>query len=108
MRDIVRKRILEKFKYKCNHCGAVDKLEVDHIIPLSKGGRHDEDNMQILCKTCNLKKRNHIDYSQYFITNVSDDYILVNKNIIELFPYHKPNEIIYIFQYYSMIAKKEQ
>jgi hypothetical protein len=32
------------------------KYHVDHIIPLSKNGKHEESNIQILCPTCNVKK----------------------------------------------------
>jgi hypothetical protein len=34
--------------------------EIDHILPISCGGAHIEDNLQILCKGCNLKKGNRL------------------------------------------------
>lgn len=54
-------------KWKCRHCGcrAPKSLrgschqsapELDHIIPLSKGGRHSRDNTQLLCRACNAAK----------------------------------------------------
>ncbi len=80
MRDIVRKRILEKCKNKCQHCGGIERLEVDHIIPISRGGRHDEDNMQILCKKCNLKKGKSIDINKFFMRGDGKNYIFIRKD----------------------------
>lgn len=31
---------------------------VDHIIPLSKGGKDDKSNWQLMCRECNKKKGN--------------------------------------------------
>lgn len=42
----------------CTHCGATENLHVDHIIPISRGGRHSIGNLQMLCATCNLSKKN--------------------------------------------------
>jgi len=41
---------------KCIQCGNKEKLEFDHIIPLSKGGSNTARNIQLLCEECNRKK----------------------------------------------------
>lgn len=41
---------------KCAECGATDYLEFDHMIPFTKGGASTVDNVQLLCRRCNLKK----------------------------------------------------
>lgn len=41
---------------KCVGCGAADYLEFDHIIPHAKGGANSVQNVQLLCRRCNLKK----------------------------------------------------
>lgn len=46
---------------KCGFCRVPlqsgRKVHLDHIVPLSKGGLHDDANLQLLCQECNLKKR---------------------------------------------------
>jgi len=58
-----RHTIFKKYKYRCVECGATNeetRLEIDHIVPLSKGGTNDVENLQVLCKECNLGKSNNL------------------------------------------------
>lgn len=50
--------LLHKYNFTCSACRCTDvkKLTIDHIRPVSKGGRDDIDNLQILCRSCNSKK----------------------------------------------------
>jgi hypothetical protein len=50
----VRRKVLSAGQ--CLKCGTNKKLTVDHIIPLSAGGKNSEDNLQCLCFFCNRKK----------------------------------------------------
>lgn len=50
------KRVFERDENVCRYCGSTARLEIDHIIPLARGGTNDLDNLQILCRHCNAKK----------------------------------------------------
>ena len=61
LRDNVFEKAKDKSgKYKCAVCGRKFKdrimLQVDHIIPMNRGGKTKPDNLQILCRKCNGEK----------------------------------------------------
>ena len=60
----VRKYVLQRNNYQCQSCGKKDtetKLNIDHIIPLARGGSNDISNLQVLCSQCNQRKKHHFD-----------------------------------------------
>jgi len=50
------KAVRERYGAVCLRCKQAAPLTVDHVIPLSKGGTNDADNLQPLCLPCNVKK----------------------------------------------------
>lgn len=46
---------------RCLSCGQSHDLEIDHIVPLEKGGTNTSDNLQPLCAPCNKKKGRSIE-----------------------------------------------
>ena len=50
-----------KKKDKCERCSGTNKLAVDHILPIAKGGTDCIPNKQTLCINCNSKKSDTID-----------------------------------------------
>ena len=64
MTDSLRYDVLRRDGYRCRICGASSsdgaKLEVDHIIPVSKGGKTEMSNLQTLCMRCNRGKRDKL------------------------------------------------
>lgn len=55
----VREYLLEKWGRKCAYCGVKNiPLEVEHIIPKSRGGSNRVSNLTLACRACNLKKGN--------------------------------------------------
>lgn len=56
---VLRHEVFVRDGYKCLECGATnkdEKLEVDHIIPVAHGGTDELENLQTLCRVCNLAK----------------------------------------------------
>jgi len=58
----IRLKILTRDCFRCVYCGRSPatnpgvELHLDHIIPFVDGGENTEDNLQTLCKDCNLGK----------------------------------------------------
>jgi len=52
----VRRAVFERDGFKCRVCGSDQRIELDHIVPISKGGPSTLENLQPLCKPCNLAK----------------------------------------------------
>jgi 5-methylcytosine-specific restriction endonuclease McrA len=57
---LTRKNIYERDAYTCQYCGktlSTEKLNLDHVIPRSRGGKNTWDNLVCSCITCNRKKK---------------------------------------------------
>jgi 5-methylcytosine-specific restriction endonuclease McrA len=53
----VREYLLEKWQRNCAYCSAQNvPLEIEHIVPKSKGGTDRVSNLALACRPCNLKK----------------------------------------------------
>lgn len=56
-----RFEVFKRDRFTCQYCGASAPdvvLEIDHIIPVSKGGKNDVMNLVTSCKDCNRGKTN--------------------------------------------------
>jgi hypothetical protein len=53
--------VLKRDRYRCRICRATDsELEIDHIVPVSRGGPDTLDNLQTLCRPCNRSKSDRL------------------------------------------------
>ena len=54
----ISKIVFERDSYTCRYCSQIGNLlEVDHIVPLSKGGNNDLENLTTSCRKCNRQKK---------------------------------------------------
>lgn len=54
----IRKVVFDRDNYTCQYCGKRGcMLEVDHVIPFSKGGSYELSNLVTACRKCNRQKR---------------------------------------------------
>ena len=58
----LRFTIFNRDNHTCQICGKTrtNDLEIDHIKPISKGGKTEYNNLQTLCHDCNVEKGNKI------------------------------------------------
>lgn len=52
-----KKEVLSRDNNTCQNCGSKKDLQIDHITPISRGGSNEKSNLQVLCRDCNLSKR---------------------------------------------------
>lgn len=63
-----RRRVMERDGFACVDCGRNPRnnpgciLEVDHRVPIAKGGSNDDSNLQTLCDLCNRGKGANLDW----------------------------------------------
>ena len=55
-RKITRRAVFARDGWACQYCGARSNLTVDHVIPRSKGGSSDWENIVASCAPCNRRK----------------------------------------------------
>jgi 5-methylcytosine-specific restriction endonuclease McrA len=54
-----KKNVLVRDHHTCAYCGSSQKaLTIDHVVPVSRGGKNDFDNCVACCRPCNCQKGN--------------------------------------------------
>ena len=54
-----RHNVFARDRHRCAYCGRkrpTDELDLDHVLPRSRGGPHEWTNVVTSCRPCNLKK----------------------------------------------------
>lgn len=81
----IKRQIWERQHEKCAYCGTRRQLKhmtVDHIIPFSKGGTDDIENLQCTCKMCNRLKNDMLP-SEFtiFVRRILENSMRIEKTI---------------------------
>lgn len=56
----LRQQLVHLYGCKCMACDETENLRIDHIVPVSRGGRTDLNNLQLLCRKHDLQKGTQI------------------------------------------------
>jgi 5-methylcytosine-specific restriction endonuclease McrA len=58
--EIYTKELMKLYKSSCIYCGSKQEIQADHVIPISRGGRHSIGNLVPACRNCNARKHNKL------------------------------------------------
>jgi 5-methylcytosine-specific restriction endonuclease McrA len=53
---LTKAAILRRDNFSCVYCGSSERLECDHVVPISRGGSNDQANLACACFNCNRSK----------------------------------------------------
>jgi 5-methylcytosine-specific restriction endonuclease McrA len=58
-RALNRRAVFIRDGHQCQYCGATAE-SIDHVVPRSRGGKHEWDNVVAACRRCNSQKRDRL------------------------------------------------
>lgn len=100
-----RKKILKKSNGLCARCGVGLEIKVnmtvDHVLPKSKGGSNDFDNLVALCWNCNKNKGDKI-------VNVQKWYRYLDVSEVEKIIAKNSGDVDVVQQYFLELEKRRQ
>lgn len=65
------RQIVEAWGGRCAYCRRTGPVTVDHIIPVSKDGRHEPENIAPACLSCNTSKSARLDWKPATVAYVA-------------------------------------
>ncbi|KAK3124540.1 hypothetical protein QOZ80_7BG0588080 [Eleusine coracana subsp. coracana] len=54
--SLSRKNIIYRDGFTCQYCSSGENLTIDHVIPISRGGKWEWENLVTACSRCNSRK----------------------------------------------------
>ena len=55
---VSKKELIKLYNSPCFYCGSLNKITLDHVVPISRGGSHGIGNLVPACSFCNGSKHN--------------------------------------------------
>lgn len=53
---VSKKEIYKLYNSPCIYCGSLENIQIDHVIPIARGGTHGIGNLVSACMSCNTSK----------------------------------------------------
>jgi hypothetical protein len=70
----IKAQVWDRDEGQCRVCAARRNIEYDHITPVSMGGSAEASNIQLLCRSCNRKKRNKMRTAERIATQSTEQH----------------------------------
>ena len=109
MTESKRREVFKKTRGRCSYCGCrlkFNDFEVDHIIPLSRGGKNNIENLTPSCSACNrLKLDSSLKEFKKKIENIFID--TFHGKIIDKYYKPKKKKIVFYFERYKQGGRND-
>ena len=110
--DKAKIRVMKRDRFRCTYCGCPGtdaELEIDHIIPVSKGGSNHLSNLTTACRKCNQSKGNRnmtpkYNHQEYGLVGLWAGIIEQDQVKNSLFIYGQISETKYLVQAISSLS----
>ena len=89
-----RRKIKERWDYRCAYCGSTENITIDHVLARSKGGKDTTKNMVSCCHSCNQSKA-HTPWEEWYF---SQEFFSFQKHD-EIMNWMKPDPPVNLFSY---------
>ena len=88
--NFTRFNVFLRDRFTCQYCGYKSDLTFDHLLPKSKGGVTDWENVVTACSSCNVKKGGRL-YSKSFMNLIRKPFRPTINDLHENGKYFPPN-----------------
>ena len=96
---LLRRLVLERDRYRCVYCQTTEEnsgqpLQIDHVVPVAKGGMTTLDNLCSCCGSCNQHKYARVQAPDPLTSNLTDLFHPRQQKWHEHFDWDESNTVI--------------